>query len=575
LADQNIIAKKEKRLHELEALFPKAKTDADKDKIRKLWVVTKNELNDLKLPSSRTPQTSFGDNISDEEMDSEFDDETGEELDAEGNPILSEEDASEEQTASANDNLAKAEVENIQQNEPGFEENTQKGQEGLASPAGAAADTQSKAPEAAPPAKPETNDKAAGGKALDAGGKGTGTAGAGAAAGGAEGAANGMKAAAQKPAEKPAGSDENTSTSGQGIADRAKQSIAEAREKLKQYAAKAKDSAKKALTKAGMKVFWKWAGPYILGALAILAIAGIAFALFASLFTTGNTGTTGATYVQAVDPIKDKDWLGRLLKYSGDSEINTKTSADTIAIVRKALTDIQADTTLPESTRGMATTALTDLASFENAATDAIKKTAATKLISSITALKNVYLACSGLYTNDLFKFSYADEKTALIKTGKLATDLKRPSDGKHFFNPAKPLNPKLCNLLVLMSDATTGLDRSKFKGDPGEFIDLSFRGTHTKFVAGSSTNISSHYCGNGVDMNYTHGKNVADSILAAEMKRWIWANEAVLKKSKIWPDELYGGPPMTNQIDDSKITSAQIDTNDHVHLGFGGCPGD
>ena len=537
-----------------------------------------NMINDLSIPNSQTipgqAQSTWGTNQPEGENETEFD-ENGDPVDTEEEEETDEpggNESTESQNVKSKEDIAKDIEANIEnENKNGFDENTKEGQDAKAKAeaakvAGGPA-VQSAAPKEAPTANPENPDaKIAGGPALDAK-KPTGAgAGAGAGASAAAGAAN------------AAGNEGKGATSGGSLIDKIKQFGARTQTGIKDGAKKFGEKTKKTFSKEGMKLLLKipavrWA---IIGIVAVGLVALIAFAIFGSLLGNGNTGATGATYPQPVDPIKDKDWLGRLLMYSGDSEINTKTSADTIELVRKALKDVQTDATLADSTRGMATTALTDLSTFENAATDAIKKAAATKLIADITALKNIYYACSGLFwkdadgktkVNSYYTFDNKKDLDSLISTGKLPTPLI-DKDGKREDNADFPINPKLCGVLVAMADSATGLDHTKLPG-----IHLSFRGQHTRMTKSKNPKPSSHFCGNGVDINFVHG-STEDVVLAAEMKRWFWANEETLKKAKLWPDELLGGSPNTDQIKYEKLLPGDviIDTNDHVHLGFGGC---
>lgn len=488
------------------------------------------------------------------EEEAELDEETGEELDSEGNVIQAEEDENQAETETAKNELAKEEVAQIQ-DDGGFEKNTQKGQEGkgLAAPANANAEGQSAAPAAAPSAKPEGSDaNIAGGKALvakkpsDAQGI----------------SSSGIKAAAAKTdegANKESSDKSSASTQAKQLGARiqagVKESIKNAKEKIKKQLSK---EAMKALMKSPL--FWWIVG----GILALALIAAVAFAIFGSLWGTGNSGTTGSTYVQAADPIKDKNWLARLLQYSGDKEISDAKSAETIAVVRKALTDIQGDTTLSSETRGKATVALSDLSTYENAQGSAAKKAAATKLLADIKNITDIYFACSSLYTNTYYSIGPSAELDSLKKDGVLPATLKIKDTT--YTNPEYPVDPRLCGLLTAMADPNTGIDHAKIP-----LLAISFRGSHSS-KANERGYTSSHYCGRGVDINdpRVRGDEVA---LAAEIKRWIWLNKDLLQKNKLWPEEMFGGPPYTQQINDKvEGKNKQYDNPNHIHIGFGGC---
>lgn len=506
--------------------------------------------------AKQKPVNPFGADTSEAEIEAEeaeIDEETGEKIDSEGNLIQAEQDATQAETEVAKSDLAKEEVAQLK-DEGGFEKNTKQGQEGkgLSAPAGANAAGQSAAPAAAPTANPEDADNnLAGGKALGAKKPVS-----------AQGSpSNGMQAATPKPAEEKA----EGASGGGGFSGWAKQIGARAQAGIKDGIKNVKEKANKALTKAGMKLFWKWAGPYIIGIVVLALLVLVAFAIFGSLWSTGNSGTNGSTYVQAVDPIKDKDWLGRLLQYSGDKEISDAKSIETIGVVRKALTDIQADTTLSAETRGKATVALADLSSYENTKDATSKKAAAAKILADIKSITDIYFACKSLYTNTYYSIGPEGELDSLKKDGVLPAVLKIKD--RTYTNPEYPVDPRLCGLLTAMADSNTGIDHTKIP-----LLRLSFRGNHS--ASGSSgSHTTSHYCGQGVDINdpRVSGDEV---VLSAEIKRWMWLNEATLKKNKFWPEEMFGGPPHTDQINDSVklLADKKIDSDDHVHIGFGFC---
>lgn len=523
-----------------------------------------NAIQDLSItqpsqtPSGELPTSPWGVNTEEDEEE-EFIEEEGEELEPE-------EGSTDQTTDESKTDIAGKIEKNIEENEPGFEQNTESGQK---KPSGEPADpnkTESKTPGAAPkPGADET--PLPGGAAIDSAKKPA----AGTSAENAEGSVENGTKATKKPAAEASENEENGAASGGSFVDRLKQFGARTQTGIKDGINNAKEQAKKLFSREKLKLLWaipavRWT---IIGIVALALVAGIAFAIFGSLWSTGNSGATGSTYVQAVDPIKDKDWLTKLLQYSGDKEISDAKSSETISVVSKALTDIQADTTLSDASRGKATTALTDLSKYQNSTNAALKSAAATALLADIKSITDEYYACKALYTNTFYHIGPKEELDSLIKKNVLAASV---TINKHTYtNPEFPLNVGLCGLLIAMADPNTGItiDRTRTP-----VMLITFRGGHSENAVNG--NSSSHYCGNGVDINgATTPKGAPETVLSAAVKTWLWQNEATLKANKMWPEEMFGGPPYTQQINNhAEAANKQYDKDDHVHIGFGGCKG-
>lgn len=533
-----------------------------------------NAIQDLNLnivPPSQTASgeapNSWGTDQPEEPVEVEDDDEI-EEAEGEVNDAATEEVAA--ATGEANKEEVAKEIESgIEKNEAekGFDANTAAGQKAAAEAekakaAGGPVDpTKAQSGTPVPPPTPGPTESALpGGAAISAGTTPPAEG----------GAATGTKAATPKPAEENA-----QGTSGTGsLSDRAKQLGAQIQTGIKDGVNNAKEKLKKQLSKEAMKallkspVFWWVVG----GIVGLALIAGIAFAIFGSLWGTGNSGSNGATYTQAVDPIKDKDWLSKLLEYSGDKEIKDEKSKEEIAIVRKALTDIQADMTVSEKVRGQATTALADLALYENSPGLA-KAGLATKVLADIKAITDQYYACDQLFTktttNSFFYINSVD-LNPLQKTGRLGAGM-----------PPAALSPRLCGLLASIADPKTlGIDTSKYP-----VIKMTFRGSHNEFVKVNgkvTTGTSSHYCGNGVDITPGPSSGLTVKQLSDLIEKWLWTNEATLKQNNLFPEEVFGpGPDYTSNINNfARYTKPNKDFGPgyiaghetHVHIGFGGC---
>jgi uncharacterized protein (UPF0147 family) len=510
--------------------------------------------------ATQKPLNPFNTDTSPEDIEAEqeeIDEEASDELDTEEEIN----NADDQQSAVANEAKKEELAENIEsgiEKNEGFAANTAAGQKAAAETekakaAGGPIDptkAQSGTP-AAPPTPSSTEPALPGGAAISAG---TTLPAEG-------GAANGTKTATPKPAEENA-----QGTSGTGsLSDRARQLGAQIQTGIKDGAKNVREQINKRFSKEAMKLllksplFWWIVG----GIIALALIAGVAFAIFGSLWSTGNSGTNGNTYTQALDPIKDKDWLSKLLEYSGDTEIKDEKSKEEIAIVKKALTDIQADMTVSEKVRGQATTALNDLAQYENSPGLA-KAGKAAIVLADIKGITDIYFACKSLYTNTYFSIGPAGELQSLKDKGVLPATLV--IGGKTYANPEFPLDPRLCGLLTAMSDSTSGIDHTKIP-----LLRLTFRGNHSS-PGKPGDHTTSHYCGQGVDINdpTVQGDEV---VLSAEIKRWMWLNKDTLQKNNFWPEEMFGGPPYTQQINDHvEAPTKQFDDPNHVHIGFGYC---
>ncbi|MEI7792427.1 MAG: hypothetical protein WCI57_03030 [Candidatus Berkelbacteria bacterium] len=525
-------------------------------------IIADNDL--VRSPQSTVPgqaPSSWGTDQPEEEDEEEpeYDEETGERLDNEGN-VEEDEEAPKDKAESAKKELADQEVKSL--GDTTFDENTKAGQEAKEKAAADAARAKSgqpvnpneaatAAPGATPSAKPEVpGENVPGGAAI-----------------GNKAAPNGISPATSPTAataktEKSAASDKPSGN--QSLADRMKGAGAQLQNNAKAAMKNAADNMKKKLSKEALKalmkspIFWEIVGGIVL----VILIVGVAYALFASFWRTGDSGQSGATYTQPVDPVKDKDWLAKLLKYAGDNEVSAITSKETIDVTRKALIDIQSDVTLSDTLRGKATTALNDLSIYENSAA-AQKKAAGEKVIADIKSITDDYYACRVIYTPSTSSYFYVSSKDApaLQKTDKLGTD---------YGMPAFALNPRLCGLLIAMSDPNTGIkiDSAKYP-----MMKVSFRGSHSVNVAGKD-DVSSHYCGQGVDISPGANTGLSQKELGDKIREWIWANEATLKAASIFPEETFGpGPDYSKNINAFGHYPQNVAGHeDHTHIGFGGC---
>lgn len=535
-------------------------------------IISDNEL--VKSPKNIPGQAPNEWGTDQPEEDEPEEDEDGEESDDEEDENDEQDSSNPESKEDQNKNeLAKEEVKNLENSS--FDENTKEGQEAKAKAeaakiaGGQAADPNTAAtaaPKAAPDAKSEVpGSEVPGGAAI--GNKAAPTEMSQAAAPAASGKSG--KPTAGSPAEKQNISDRIRSASA-NFQNNAKASIKKATANLKQKVSK---DALKALVKS--PIFWEIVGWTLL----VILVIGIAYALFASFWRTGDSGNNGNTYVQPVDPVKDKDWLAKLLSYSGDSEITAISSKATIDATKKALTDIQSDVSLTAGLRGKATTALNDLSIYENSAA-AQKKAAGEKVIADIKSITDEFYACRVIYTKGTSPYFYVTsvDGPSLRETDKLGTN---------FGMPAFALNPRLCGMLIAMSDPNTGvkIDTTKYP-----MMKVTFRGSHSIKVSladsGGKNTVSSHYCGQGVDLSPGNNTGLTQKQFGDKIRDWLWANEKTLKAANIFPEETFGpGPDYTGNINNfgryTKVSDGEAAKfgvgympghEDHTHIGFGTC---
>lgn len=87
------------------------------------------------------------------------------------------------------------------------------------------------------------------------------------------------------------------------------------------------------------------AWPIVLAIIIIILVIVIAIVIYAVFFRNANSGASGSTPTQAVNPIKDVDWVKQAALLTGDNSLKKEIASDSVTDLKNNLTSISSTTT--------------------------------------------------------------------------------------------------------------------------------------------------------------------------------------------------------------------------------------
>jgi len=194
--------------------------------------------------------------------------------------------------------------------------------------------------------------------------------------------------AVKQPAKTPIPEGQTTPKGAVGsVVDKGKQ----AGKQLADQAIKAvKKAAAQALKKLAVTFFsspWGWA---IIGSIVGLIILLILVAIFwgSIMNMFHKVSTTGTTFTQAADPLKDKEWIQKLLLLAGDSTASQKINEEFLNGLTNDVSNIEKDFQLDDSGKNLIQSINETITALGNPNVEN-KEELAAKLITDMTALVN------------------------------------------------------------------------------------------------------------------------------------------------------------------------------------------
>jgi hypothetical protein len=302
-------------------------------------------------------------------------------------------------------------------------------------------------------------------------------------------------------------------------------------------AKKAGDDAKKVrLWITLLKNFW----PGIAIVLSVLGVA-MGIGLVDSLMKR-----SGGSPVEAASPIKDKDWLNKLLLYTNDKNVKKEINDKFVTDVSEALIGIQGDPAIDADTKAKALSIDTKLKQYQNSATpQATKAALGQEIVVLIQQIVDKYGSCKTILNDSFFSFNKID-LDSFNASGKL-------KNGRY-------INPHSCTFLQIIKDHATEWNISPKQ------VDVLFLGNHRSISY--SGDKSHHPFGHAMDINSRNGLD--ETYLAKTLSDYIHNNETTLRPAGIVPYQGYFGKYIEgNYFNYQRDGQSHGDTTDHIHIDF------
>lgn len=182
-------------------------------------------------------------------------------------------------------------------------------------------------------------------------------------------------------------------SAGEGATEQGKTAVkGEAKQAAKQVVNQAINAAKKAAAQAVKKIAMSLAAnPYFWIVVGCIVVAIIIFVIIFSMYASmanQSPNPNGGSIVRTVDPVADKNWIKKLLQFTGNKDIQTKITDELLQGLTADLASLANDSNVSADTKTKITAANEAIKLFNPSSPD---NTKALAIVAAIKAVLNSY----------------------------------------------------------------------------------------------------------------------------------------------------------------------------------------